>query len=139
MPLGLTEWIIPKEAMTASSSLGTNYAPWMGRLGAMEGGGAWCAKNNDNMQHLQIDLGYVRKVRSLQIQGKEGISRHPTLESAWVKNFTLSHSVDGITWTNHKEDGSLKVCSFHSLLFVYWIFLYAALDSVGKSLFELPK
>ncbi|XP_022786019.1 uncharacterized protein LOC111326318 [Stylophora pistillata] len=109
MPLGLTEWIIPKEAMTASSSLGTNYAPWMGRLGAMEGGGAWCAKNNDNMQHLQIDLGYVRKVRSLQIQGKEGISRHPTLESAWVKNFTLSHSVDGITWTDHKEDGSLKV------------------------------
>lgn len=96
--------------MTASSSLGTNYAPWMGRLGSREGGGAWCAKSNDNMQYLQIDLGHVSEVRSLQIQGKEGASRHPTLESAWVKNFTVSHSVDGITWTDHKDFGILKVC-----------------------------
>ena len=101
--------------MTASSSLGTNYAPWMGRLGAKEGAGAWCAKSNDNAQYLQIDLGHVSEVRSLRIQGKEGVSRHPTLESAWVKNFTISHSVDGMTWTDHKEDGILKVC-----LFVCW-------------------
>ena len=129
--------------MTASSSLGTNYAPWMGRLGAKEGGGAWCAKSNDNAQYLQIDLGHVSEVRSLRIQGKEGVSRHPTLESAWVKNFTISHSVDGMTWTDHKEDGILKVCLFvclfvcllssgclllahQPLVLNFWIFLWSS-------------
>ena len=107
--LGLKEWIIPNEAMSASSSLGTNYLPWMGRLGSKVGGGAWCAKNNDNAQYLQIDLGHVNQIHSLGIQGKEGVSRHPTVESAWVKSFTVSYSVDGMEWTNHEKDGVLKV------------------------------
>lgn len=82
----------------------------MGRLGAKVGAGAWCAKSNDNAQYLQIDLGHVNQIRSLGIQGKEGVSRHPTVESAWVKNFTVSYSVDGLTWTDHEEDGVSKVC-----------------------------
>lgn len=102
--------MIPNEAVSASSSLGTNYLPWMGRLGAKVGGGAWCAKNNDNAQYLQIDLGHVNQIRSLGIQGKEGVSRHPTVESAWVKDFTVSYSVDGMEWTNHEQDGVSKVC-----------------------------
>lgn len=106
----MKEWKIPNEAMSASSSLGTNYAPWMGRLGAKVGGGAWCAKSNNNSQYLQIDLGHVNRVRSIGIQGKEGVSRHPTLESAWVKNFTVSHSIDGVRWTDHEEHGVSKVC-----------------------------
>ena len=109
-PLGLKEWIIPNEAMSASSSLSTNYLPWMGRLGAKVGAGAWCAKSNDNAQYLQIDLGHVNQIRSLSIQGKEGVSRHPTVESAWVQNFTVSYSVDGFWWTEHEENGVVKVC-----------------------------
>ncbi|KAL9983324.1 hypothetical protein ACROYT_G005476 [Oculina patagonica] len=108
-PLGLKEWIIPNDALSASSSLSTNYLPWMGRLGAKVGAGAWCSKNNDNAQYLQIDLGHVNQIRSLGIQGKEGVSRHPTVESAWVKNFTVSYSVDGWKWTDHEEDGVSKV------------------------------
>lgn len=110
-PLGLAEWVIPNEAMSASSSLGTNYAPWMGRLGGRVGGGAWCAKSNDNTQYLQVDLGYLAKIQGLAIQGKEGVSRHPTLEAAWVKSFTLSHSVDGFSWTSHNGTEGPKVCS----------------------------
>ena len=108
-PLGLSEWIIPNDAMSASTSLGTNYAPWMGRLGAKVGGGAWCAKDNNNAQYLQVDLGHVTKIRRLGIQGKEGISRHPMLDEAWVINFTLAHSVDGFSWTNHEDAGGPKV------------------------------
>lgn len=90
----------------------------MGRLSAKEGGGAWCAKNNDNTQYLQIDLGHENQVHSLGIQGKEGVSRHPTVESAWVMSFTVSFSVDGMEWTDHKQDGHgvSKVCE---ALFVY--------------------
>ena len=102
--------MIPNEAMSASSSLGTNYLPWIGRLGSKVRGGAWCAKNNDNTQYLQIDLGHVNQIHSLGIQGKEGVSRHPAMESAWVKSFTLSYGVDGMEWTDHKEDGVSKVC-----------------------------
>lgn len=102
--------MIPNEAMSASSSLGTNYLPWMGRMGSKVGGGAWCAKNNDNTQYMQIDLGHVNEIHSLGIHGKEGVSRHPTVESSWVKSFTLSHSVDGMDWTDHAQDGVLKVC-----------------------------
>lgn len=102
--------MIPNEAVSASSSLGTNYLPWMGRLGAKVGGGAWCTKNNDNAQYLQIDLGHVNQIRSFGIQGKEGVSRHPTVESAWVKDFTVSYSVDGMEWTDHEQDGVSKVC-----------------------------
>ena len=97
--------------MSASSSLGTNYAPWMGRLGAKVGGGAWCAKSNDIAQYLQIELGHVTKIRRLGIQGKEGVSRHPALEKAWVKSFTVAYSVDGFAWTSHQDASGPKVCS----------------------------
>ena len=97
--------------MSASSSLGTNYAPWLGRLGSKVGGGAWCAKINDNAQYLQVDLGHLTKIHTLGIQGKEGVSRHPTLQVAWVKTFTVSHSVDGFAWTSHNGAEGPKVCS----------------------------
>ena len=93
----------------------------MGRLGAKVGGGAWCAKNNDNAQYLQIDLGHVNQIQSLGIQGKEGVSRHPTVESAWVKSFTVSYSMDGMEWTDHEPDGVSKVCDV-ALLVCYQTF-----------------
>lgn len=84
----------------------------MGRLGSKVGGGAWCAKVNDHAQYFHIDLGYVNKIRRLGIQGKERITRHPTLGEAWVTNFTLAYSIDSFAWTNHNDAAGPKVNCF---------------------------
>ena len=96
--MGLASWRIPKEAFTASSELSSNYKAWRGRLGANVGGGAWCSKQNNNAQFLQVDLGYMRKLTHVELQGKSGKSTLPYLDQAWVKEFSLSYSKDGYLW-----------------------------------------
>lgn len=78
---------------TASSDAGVENAPWEGRL---NGNQAWCARNTDSKQYLQIDLGRVATVSRVATQG------HP-VSSHWVTEYELSYSTDGIFWRNALE------------------------------------
>ena len=108
--MGLSSQEIPNEGFTASSVLSSNYAPWLGRLGASEGGGAWCAKDNNSAQFLKIDLGRMSKITHVEVQGKGQKSILPNLATAWVKTFALGYSTDDWLWTAHRDSNSkLKV------------------------------
>ena len=54
--------------------------------------------SNDDDPYFQIDLGYVDEIRGLATQGHEA-------KYWFVRTFTLSFSLDGITWFNYTENG----------------------------------
>ena len=57
--LGIEDGHIPDQAMTASSILDGNHGPGRGRLNQGPTGSqgtAWCAKEEDEDQYLQVDL-----------------------------------------------------------------------------------
>ena len=114
--MGISSQEIPNEAFTASSVLSSNYMPWFGRLGASKGGGAWCAKDNNSAQFLKIDMGRMRKITHVEVQGKGTKSILPNLAKAWVKTFTLGYSSDDWFWKAHKgADSKSKVWKFRLL------------------------
>ena len=54
--------------------------------------------SDDDDTYFQIDLGYVDEIRGLATQGHEA-------KYWFVRTFTLSFSLDGITWFNYSENG----------------------------------
>ena len=54
--------------------------------------------SDDDDPYFQIDLGYVDEIRGLATQGHEA-------KYWFVRTFTLSFSLDGITWFNYTENG----------------------------------
>ena len=57
--LGIEDGHIPDQAMTASSTLDNSHGPGRARLNQGPTGSqgtAWCAKESDSDQYLQIDL-----------------------------------------------------------------------------------
>ena len=54
--------------------------------------------SDDDDPYFQIDLGYVDEIRGLATQGHE-------VKYWFVRTFTLSFSLDGITWFNYTENG----------------------------------
>ncbi|XP_031549039.1 uncharacterized protein LOC116286593 [Actinia tenebrosa] len=109
--VGVSDWKIPKTAMTASSSISGNYPPWMARLGSSDFGGAWCARLNDANQFLQVDLLSKHKITKIKIQGKGSQTDLPTIPESWVKTFTLSYSDDGFSWQDVLEGEIVKIFS----------------------------
>ena len=54
--------------------------------------------SDDDDPYFQIDLGYADEIRGMATQGHEA--------NYWfVRTFTLSFSLDGITWFNYTENG----------------------------------
>ena len=94
---------IPDTDITASSFADTTptnpadyFAPKKARL---NGPVVWCANQSEQNanQWLQIDLGAVKTVSGVAIQGQ------------WkrrVKTYKISYSLDKTAWTVYKEDGS---------------------------------
>ena len=94
---------IPDDRITASSSFGSNYQPYYGRLNGRRGvADAWCPNTeNDRTDYLQVDMGAVRSVCAVATQGATGRS--------WVTSFKLKLSLDGTTFNYCMEDNAVKV------------------------------
>ena len=105
-PIGLERGVIPNNALSASSWYYVDHEPWLARLYSREGEGAWCARENDGAQYLQVDLGQVHIITSVATQGKYEISEWAIRFRAWVTNFSLSFSDDQTTWANYVEHGN---------------------------------
>ena len=56
----------------------------------------------DSASWIQADLGQVRKVTGVVIQGCPN-------EDHWVTKFKVQHSMDGSTWTAYTADGEVGV------------------------------
>ena len=90
--------IIPDAQITASSNYGSFY-PHKGRL---NGDSAWCQppfEIPDN--YIQVDMGAGRAVCGVATQGNA--------HRSFIKNYTLSFSTDGTSWTTYKEGNVEKV------------------------------
>ena len=87
---------IPNEAIKASSSLDKKRDEKGCRLNqARPNAGAWCANpkkpNIDGSHHILVDLGEVRNVFAVAMQGRAD-------RDEWVTKATVEVSEDGDTW-----------------------------------------
>lgn len=98
--------MVPNKAFSASSSYDVNHEPWLARLYSKEGEGAWCARENDGVQYLQVDLGQTYIITGVATQGKYEISQWALRFRAWVTTFGLSFADEQMTWINYIEDGN---------------------------------
>ena len=100
-PIGVVDRsIIKNSQMTSSSYHSVGVISYNGRLNAWS---AWCAKTNAGNDWLQIDMGTVKYVCGVGLQGKEEGT------DEWTKTYKVGLSVDGTTWTPYKENGQEKV------------------------------
>ncbi|EDO26763.1 predicted protein, partial [Nematostella vectensis] len=87
-------------ALSASSELDDNHAACRGRLNSKiedDKQASWAAKENDENQWLQVNLGQEWEVTKVSTQGKGGESSHH------VSSYTLSFSTDGQEFQVYKE------------------------------------
>ena len=97
---------IADEAITTSSVLDEFHGPSRSRLNTKPEGeqmGAWAAKDNDENQWLQVDLGKTVEVTRVGTQGSGDSAEHR------VTSYTLSVSQDGEDFQLYKENGEEKV------------------------------
>ena len=64
---------------------------------------AWCAAANDLNQYFQYDLGSVKQVSGIAIQGNQG-------GTEWVKSFKVQYGQSSSALTTYLEGGIQKVC-----------------------------
>lgn len=107
-PLGLESGEIPDEAL--SHSLPANHAskPRYIRLNLIvtHFPYGWYSRHVQNpADYLQIDFGSLRKVTRLSSMGGQGVD-------FYVATYKLSHSKDGLTWIEYRENGQIKVSLF---------------------------
>ena len=82
------------------------------------GGDAWCARESDQNQYIQVDFERKTCVTGLTT------FRRATNKTHLVTKYSLLYSNDFVTWQQHNENGSLKVgallyVSFHGRVRFY--------------------
>ncbi|EDO38721.1 predicted protein, partial [Nematostella vectensis] len=108
-PLGLSDYRIPDASMTASSIWGPWLAARCGRVNRTYDdicNGAWNARNNNQKQYLQIDLGNLTLISGLATQGRAANLSQQTHQ--YVKSYSLDHSLDGMNWESYTENEVVK-------------------------------
>lgn len=94
--------IIPDARMT-SSTISSNFYPYLGRLNEKRGNKAWSPKTkNDKRYYLQVDMGAVHYVCAVATQGRDG-------SNEWTISYKLHLSTDEVTWNAYKENDVVKV------------------------------
>ncbi|KMY99176.1 neurexin-4 isoform X1 [Drosophila simulans] len=86
--------LMERAVLTATSSL-TERGPDKARLNA---GTSWSAKNSDFDQRLIIDLGVVRNVTHIALQGRPH-------SNEYVTEYTISYGITDLEFADYKEPG----------------------------------
>lgn len=105
-PLGMQNGEIKDGQITASSA-GKNEPAYNARLNLE--GKSWCPAEKSKSEYLQVDLGEIKAVSKVLIQGK-GTWRH------WVTGFFLHYSDDGQRWASYSESGDKQHSNSHCYL-----------------------
>ncbi|XP_057301129.1 uncharacterized protein LOC130635707 [Hydractinia symbiolongicarpus] len=98
---GIENKRVPDGAMTASSSVNKWHGPHQARLNlksSRKGVGAWCAGIQDKNQFLQVDLGIMKTVKKLDVQGRD------SPYAKYVTKFNIEYSEDNISWVPYVDD-----------------------------------
>jgi len=112
--LGIEDGHIPDQAMKASSTLDANHGAGRARLNQGPTGSqgtAWCAKESDSDQYLEIDLIYTSRVTQVATQGMFDPPQvvNGSNITSWVKEYSLEYSSDGDTYNGYYFDKDLKI------------------------------
>ncbi|XP_070615909.1 coagulation factor VIII isoform X1 [Erythrolamprus reginae] len=107
MPLGMESKSIPNEQITASSWVDnafTTWSPFLARLNLKGRINAWRPKVDSTAEWLQVNFKKVVRVTGLITQGAKSVFTH-----MFVKEFSLSTSMDGQNWTSVLQHGEKQV------------------------------
>ncbi|XP_078346349.1 uncharacterized protein LOC144631708 isoform X1 [Oculina patagonica] len=99
-PLGMENGRIQDSAITASSLWDANHGPNNARIYHRAGGGrtgAWSTKTSDKGQWIQVDLGKIKEVTKVGIQGRQDYGQ-------WVTEYRVSYSTDGQHFTVQNQE-----------------------------------
>ena len=91
---------IKDNQITSSTEWAANHGATNARLDRPAGHGrtgGWSAKTNDVNQWIQADLGAIRSVSGIVIQGRSDYNQ-------WVTKYQVQYSEDGVTWKYVKDD-----------------------------------
>jgi len=103
-PFGMEDGNIGDKQITASSSFNMSSRASQARLRLASGNatvGAWCAARNSVGEYLQIDLGVVRQVKHIALQGRTG-------SSEFVRTFYLKYGNNGLDFNTYGENATVK-------------------------------
>ena len=92
--------------ISASSELDSSHAAIQGRLNFQAGdgkSGAWSARDNNQNQWLQADLGSSKNVTHLATQGRNAGNQ-------WVTSYKVEYSNNDTFFHCYQEHGTDKVC-----------------------------
>ena len=90
---------IQDSQITSSSDYNDAHSAINARLDRPHGNGrtgAWSAKTNDVNQWIKVDLGEMKSVSGIVMQGRSDYEQ-------WVKKYKVEYSHNGITWEFVKD------------------------------------
>lgn len=107
--LGMLNYKISNEQITASSEYDGNHAAFQGRLhfkGAPHLSASWSARTSDVNQWLQVDVGSdYAIVTRVATQGRDSAQQ----SSQWVTKYTLQFSYDSVNFQDYKRQRPTNV------------------------------
>ncbi|XP_012589923.1 PREDICTED: coagulation factor VIII [Condylura cristata] len=109
MPLGMQSKAISDAQITASSYLKNVFAAWspsQARLNLPGSANAWRPQVDSPKEWLQVDFQKTVKVTGVTTQGVKSL-----LAGMFVKEFLISSSQDGRTWSPFLQSGQVKATS----------------------------
>ena len=110
--IGIQKRRFPDSAFTSQSTWYNNdhFRPYRAKLHDQSYPG-WCSAAGTPVSHyLQIDLGSVKTVTGLAIQG------HGThLGANYITKFSIEYSTDGTNWLTYKDFGSISTKVFDGI------------------------
>lgn len=103
-PLGMESGSILDSQITGSSEFAPSsyHGAPNARLNNAANACAWAARSNDVNQWLQIDFLVKTTVSKVATQGRKTYPQ-------WVKSYSLSHSLDGTNFVEHRKCGTNEV------------------------------
>ncbi len=90
---------IKDSQLTASSVYRAGLSTSHGRLNGLT---SWSARQRNQNQWIQVDLGRKKVVTAIATQGRRNYDQ-------WVKTYFVSYSPDGKNFKSYKIDGAVKV------------------------------
>ena len=90
---------IKDSQLTASSVYRSGLSTRQGRLNGLT---SWSARQRNQNQWIQVDLGRKKVVTAIATQGRRNYKQ-------WVKSYFVSYSPDGKNFNPYKIDGAVKV------------------------------
>ena len=106
LPMGMQSGKIRNQQLTASSSLGKYFGPYLARLHrtSVKGGyrTAWSAGVSNIYQWIRVDFGKPAKIVRVSTQGRANYDQ-------WMTSFWLSYSLDFLHYVYYKYQSKIKV------------------------------